>query len=109
MAGRFGPDAMWALDPFWRNLFENEATAQFLHRMMAYILFFDSLFIAWKFRRTHWSLFLMFAGLVTAQAVLGIATLMRAAPLDMSLTHQALGTVVLLAATRLVWTARKQA
>ena len=39
----------------------------------------------------------------------GIATLMRAAPLDMSLTHQALGTVVLLAATRLLWTARKQA
>ena len=40
------------------------------------------------------------------QAVLGIATLMHAAPLDLSLMHQALGVVVLLAATRLVWTVR---
>jgi heme a synthase len=109
MAGRFIPEAMWALDPFWRNLFENEATTQFLHRMTAYALLAISLWTAWKFRKQHWSLFLLFAGLIAAQALLGIATLMRAAPLDMSLTHQALGTVVLLAATRLVWTARKQA
>jgi cytochrome c oxidase assembly protein subunit 15 len=43
---------------------------------------------------------------VLAQAVLGVATLVNAAPLDLSLTHQALGTIVLLAATRLVWTAK---
>jgi cytochrome c oxidase assembly protein subunit 15 len=109
MAGRFVPEAMWAYDPFWRNFFENEATTQFLHRMTAYTLFAVSLWTAWKFRKEHWSLFLLFAGLVTAQAALGIATLMHAAPLDMSLTHQALGTVVLLAATRLTWTSRKQA
>jgi heme a synthase len=109
MAGRFVPETMWALDPVWRNLFENEATTQFLHRMTAYLLLAISLWTAWRFRKQHWSLFLLFAGLVSAQAVLGIATLMRSAPLDMSLTHQALGTVVLLAATRLVWTAGKQA
>ena len=109
MAGRFVPEAMWAYDPFWRNLFENEATTQFLHRITAYALFFVSLWTAWKFRKKHWSLFILFAGLVAAQALLGIATLMHAAPLDMSLTHQALGTVVLLAATRLAWTARKSA
>jgi DNA-binding LacI/PurR family transcriptional regulator len=39
---------------------------------------------------------------------LGVITLVNAAPLDLSLTHQALGVVVLMAATRLVWNARPQ-
>ena len=94
------------LDPFWRNFVENPAMAQFVHRLTAYALLAVAAWTAWKFRTQHWSLFKLFAGLVVAQAVLGVITLMHAAPLDMSLTHQALGTVVLLAATRLVWTAR---
>jgi heme a synthase len=106
MAGRFVPEAMWALDPFWRNFFENEATTQFLHRMTAYLLFGLSLWTAWLFRRQHWSLFILFAGLVTAQAALGIVTLVNSAPLDLSLTHQGLGVVVLLAATRMIWTVK---
>jgi cytochrome c oxidase assembly protein subunit 15 len=106
MAGRFVPDAIWSLDPFWRNFTENEATTQFLHRMTAYTLLAGALWTAWKFRAQHWSLFPLFAGLATAQAALGIVTLVRAAPLDMSLTHQALGVIVLLAATRLLWTAQ---
>ena len=106
MSGKVIPETLWALDPVWRNFFENEATTQFLHRLTAYGLLGVAGWCAWKFRATHWSLFALFGGLVVVQAVLGIATLMRAAPLDMSLTHQALGVVVLLAATRLVWTAR---
>ena len=106
MSGKVIPETLWALDPFWRNFFENEATTQFLHRLTAYGLLGVAGWCAWRYRATHWSLFALFGGLVVAQAVLGIATLMRAAPLDMSLTHQALGVVVLLAATRLVWTAR---
>ena len=41
-----------------------------------------------------------------AQALLGIVTLVNAAPLTLALLHQALGVVVLIAATRLLWTAR---
>ena len=103
MAGKFVPDAMWALDPVWRNLFENEATVQFLHRMTAYLLLVLSLVAAWRFRREAGVGVRLVAGLVLAQAVLGIVTLMHAAPLDMSLTHQALGVVVLLSAVRLTW------
>lgn len=104
MSGKLIPDTLWSLDPFWRNFFENEATTQFLHRLTAYGLLGVALWCAWRFRASHWSLFGLLGVLVTAQAALGIATLMHAAPLDMSLTHQALGVVVLLAATRLVWT-----
>lgn len=103
MSGEMIPSTMLMLDPFWRNLFENTATTQFLHRLAAYGLLGVAGWCAWVYRATHWSLFPLFGGLVVAQAVLGIATLMHAAPLDMSLTHQALGVVVLLAATRLVW------
>jgi cytochrome c oxidase assembly protein subunit 15 len=106
MAGKFAPDEMWMLDPFWRNLFENPAMAQFVHRLTAYALLAVSACTAWKFRTQHWSLFILFAGLVLMQAVLGIVTLMHAAPLDLSLTHQALGVIVLMAATRLAWTTR---
>ena len=104
MSGKLIPDTLWSLDPFWRNFFENEATTQFLHRLTAYGLLGVALWCAWRFRASHWSLFGLLGALVTAQALLGIATLMHAAPLDMSLTHQARGVVVLLAATRLVWT-----
>ncbi len=106
MSGHVAPPEMWSMDPFWLNFAENPATAQFFHRLAAYGLLGLAAWTAWKFRAQHWSLFKLFAGLVLAQAVLGVATLMRAAPLDMSLTHQALGTIVLLAATRLVWTAK---
>ncbi len=106
MSGRVIPPEMWSMSPFWINLAENPATAQFFHRIVAYLLLALALWTAWKFRAQHWSLFKLFAGLVLAQAVLGVATLMHAAPLDMSLTHQALGTVLLLAATRLTWTTK---
>ncbi len=106
MSGQVVPETMWMLDPFWRNFFENEATTQFFHRALAYLLMIAAGLATWRFRKAHWSLFGLFAGLVLAQALLGIATLMHAAPLDMSLTHQALGVIVMLAATRLVWTMR---
>jgi cytochrome c oxidase assembly protein subunit 15 len=106
MAGKLAPDEMWMLDPFWRNFVENPAMAQFVHRLMAYVLLAVAAWSAWKFRAQHWSLFVLFGGLVLMQAVLGIVTLMHAAPLDLSLTHQALGVIVLVAATRLVWTTK---
>jgi cytochrome c oxidase assembly protein subunit 15 len=106
MGGKFVPEEIWMLDPFWRNLFENAAMAQFVHRLTAYALVIATAWSAWKFRAQHWSLFMLFAGLVGLQAVLGIVTLMHAAPLDLSLTHQALGVIVLIAATRLMWNTR---
>lgn len=107
MSGDIVPRAMWALDPLWRNFFENEATTQFLHRVIAYGLFGASLFAAWKFRKAGVFLFPLFAALVAAQAVLGIVTLVHAAPLTLALLHQALGVVVLLAGVHLIWTARR--
>jgi cytochrome c oxidase assembly protein subunit 15 len=105
MGGDFVPERIWALDPFWRNFTENEATAQFFHRMVAYLLFALALAAAWRMRKAGLALFPLFAILISAQALLGIWALVNSAPLGLSLLHQALGVIVLLAATRLAWTA----
>jgi cytochrome c oxidase assembly protein subunit 15 len=39
MAGGFFPPFMFELEPVWRNFFENDGTVQFIHRIVAYILF----------------------------------------------------------------------
>jgi cytochrome c oxidase assembly protein subunit 15 len=75
--------------------------------MNAYLLLALALWAAWKFREDKGRGFTLTAGLALGQGVLGVITLMNAAPVDLSLAHQALGTVVLLSAVRLVWATRK--
>jgi len=77
-------------EPAWRNLFENTLTIQFDHRMLAYAIWLIALLHAldaWRCgvgRDTA----LLLAAMVTAQAVLGIATLLAGDPLALALTHQ---------------------
>lgn len=103
MGGKVVPEAMWALEPFWRNFVENEATVQFFHRLVAYLLFGLSLWALWRFRAAKGLGVRLLAAVVTAQAVLGVVTLVHAAPLGLSLLHQALGVVVLLSAVAFGW------
>lgn len=97
--GVFHPkrEQLFLLEPWWRNIFENVMAVQFNHRMMAYLLWFAALgYALYQMRhaaaREAWLLF----ALVTAQAVLGIVTLLYAVPLALGLAHQA-GAVVVLA------------
>jgi cytochrome c oxidase assembly protein subunit 15 len=101
MAGRLAPDGMWGPEPLWRNA----GAAQFLHRMTGYGLLAASAWSAWKFRKDELG-FGTILGLMLVQAMLGIVTLINAAPVGLSLMHQALGTVVLLACVRLAWMTR---
>lgn len=108
--GVFHPkrEQLFLLEPWWRNIFENVMAVQFNHRMTAYLLWFAVLgYALYQMRRAAsreaWILF----ALVTAQAVLGIVTLLYAVPLALGLAHQA-GAVVVLAyasyhAARLGW------
>lgn len=103
MDGRFIPplDQLAPQRPGWVNLFENPFTAQFDHRMIAYALWSLSLVHALDARRADpaaargaWLLF----ALVSAQAGLGIATLLLMVPLPVALAHQFGATLVLSAA-----------
>lgn len=100
MDGRLIPaaDQLAAAQPFWRNLFENALTVQFDHRMIAYALWalalahaLDASRSGGRAARRAWGLF----ALVSAQAALGILTLVHQVPIDLALAHQFGATVVL--------------
>jgi cytochrome c oxidase assembly protein subunit 15 len=102
MDGAFIPPAerLWFETPLWRNLFENNLTVQFNHRMVAYLIWILSIvhvFDAMRTTRGGRALegALTLAGVVTLQAVLGIVTLLYLAPLGLALAHQALAIVAL--------------
>ena len=97
--GAMMPDAgrLWFVQPVWRNLFENRLTVQFEHRMIAYALWLAVMVHAndaWRMQREFRGAFIL-AGLVTAQAVLGVVTLLQQAPIALALAHQMLAILVL--------------
>ncbi len=108
MAGEFIPRHYIENGLGLRSLFEGRAATQFNHRMLAYLLWGVSLLAAWRMRMNESrKAFFWLAGLVSAQAVWGIVTLLNAAPLPFALVHQALGVATALAAVRLVWLTRQ--
>lgn len=103
MNGDFVPPDLWNWEPWWRNLFENHAMVQFLHRMGAYVLFtlvigqFALVVVTARTTTARISAFVL--GLAVAfQMVVGIATLLMQVPISLALTHQAIAMVVLAAA-----------
>ena len=86
--------------PFWRNLFENVTTVQFDHRIGAYVLLALSIWHAYDARtsrpdsRTSRRA-IANAGLVAAQAAIGIMTLVLVVPVWAGILHQAFAMVVL--------------
>ena len=89
--------------PLWRNVFENDLTVQFDHRMTAYALCALALFHAADARRLGPGPPATGAGFVAvavlAQGGLGIMTLLFNVPLHLALTHQAMALVAVTAAT----------
>jgi len=104
--GYFWPPAneLFLLSPVWANFFDNLLLVQFQHRMIAYGLLVVALaqaFCASRLaqgsrtaRRSQ-----VLAGLIAAQAAIGIATLLLAVPLWAGLLHQAVAMSVLGLAT----------
>ena len=101
--GALVPDAsrLWFETPLWRNVFENTLTAQFDHRMVAYVLFGLALWhaIDAAAKRAGARSAIVLAAAVSVQAVLGVLTLINQAPLALALLHQAAAIVVLVTAT----------
>jgi len=100
MDGTLVPSGLLAMQPAWLNVFENAKTAQFDHRMFGYLLWIvagwhmiDSLSRAAA--TTHARRSVVLFGLVTAQAAVGIVTLLLQVPMFWALLHQAFALVVL--------------
>jgi cytochrome c oxidase assembly protein subunit 15 len=100
--GAFVPavSSLFHYTPAWRNLFENTLTVQFDHRMLAYAIWLVAVLHAadaWRWGAARTSA-LTLALMVTAQAVLGISTLLAGDPLELALTHQVFAVLVFTAA-----------
>ena len=98
MGGAVFPVLAFDLTPFWTNFFENEALVQFNHRLLGYILFGYGMFVWWRSRGSgnvatkrafDWMAVMLFG-----QLVIGIATVIYAAPWNIAIVHQ-FGAVVL--------------
>ena len=89
MDGALVPEGLGAMDPLWRNLFENALTVQFIHRTIAYVI---ALYVGalWIWQRGQGGWLPRIALLVLLQVALGIATLVLHVPLALALGHQAL-------------------
>ena len=109
MDGAIVPNGLAVMEPFWLNSFENAKAVQFNHRLIAYglwaLVLLHAIWITCKAvsSRVKASAWLIFAA-VTVQALIGIATLLLAVPLDVALLHQAGVLFVLMA---LVWHLRQ--
>jgi cytochrome c oxidase assembly protein subunit 15 len=102
MGGRWIPEAMFLQTPLWRNFFENMATVQFDHRLLA-MLTFLGIIAFWlvarrsiSSRQSRAGTHLLLAA-VALQVTLGILTLLLHVPVAMAAAHQA-GALVLLSA-----------
>lgn len=105
MNGMIIPDDIATLSPLILNVFENPTTTQFNHRLVAYVVLAVALWHAFSlWRRSKHRIIARSGGLVaaaiTAQAALGIVTLLWAVPLGLGIAHQVGGAIVLALAVR---------
>ena len=98
MDGKLVPDAYWAdwSTKGWRNFFENDAAVQFDHRLLAFLTLASTTATHVSSRATsallpkRASFFLNATmGLVSAQVILGVATLLYHVPVSLGSAHQA--------------------
>ncbi|MFO1352042.1 MAG: COX15/CtaA family protein [Gammaproteobacteria bacterium] len=111
MGDYFTPPNLFALDPWWLNFFENPATAQLDHRLLAMAILLIVVLLWFAARRStaahsrragfHWLL-----AVAVAQVALGIATLLQSVPVALAAAHQAGALVLLTVALALARRAR---
>ena len=101
------PPGLMALDPFWRNFFENMATVQFDHRWLAAGTFL-AIVVYWVFarqaglpRRARPAVNALLAT-SALQVVLGISALLLAVPVLLGAAHQAVAMLLLTVALYLL-------
>ena len=91
------PDAAM-LEPMWRNFFESPGLVQFIHRCVGYLLFIFAV-IVWRrggtsaHPQTRFAFNAAFAAL-SLQVVVGIVTVVYAAPWQIAIFHQFMAVIV---------------
>lgn len=95
MDGAIIPNGLGVMQPFWRNIFENALTVQFIHRCIAYVVVLYLMLALWRqsrnggFDGVH-AWLPRLATVVLLQVCLGVATLLFSVPIFLAVCHQAL-------------------
>jgi len=93
MQGQVLPAESFALDPLWRNVFENAALVQFTHRALGYLVVIAGAWFAIRAGAAGFALLRArgrwVAAALAAQVALGIVTVMHASPIEIAIWHQA--------------------
>jgi cytochrome c oxidase assembly protein subunit 15 len=103
MNGQLVPPEIMSIDPWYRNFYNNMATVQFDHRLIALLLAVSVPWYWWRTRRADTmeagarSAATLLLVMLALQIALGIATLLLVVPLPLAAAHQA-GAVLLFAA-----------
>ena len=109
--GQLIPEEYLSGMPFWQAIFESRPAVQLQHRWFAYVLVIAAGALAWAYHSSGDKVMRNFAlilpGVIGVQVVLGIATLMAAAPLSLSLLHQGGAIALFLTAGAAAWTAAR--
>jgi len=104
MNGQFLPSESFDYEPRWTNYFENPALVQFNHRIVGYLLVLLGLYAWWRSRRSALrsiqASFNMVLAILALQLVLGIATVVYAAPVHIAILHQIGAMAVMMALLR---------
>jgi cytochrome c oxidase assembly protein subunit 15 len=93
MNGEWIPEAVYSLDPLWKNFLESPYGIQFIHRTLAIIIVSFVIYIWYKGREIQHnhlqrkSLNILLA-VVILQTVIGIFTLILVVPISLALIHQ---------------------
>ncbi|MGI9318273.1 MAG: COX15/CtaA family protein [bacterium] len=103
------PGMVWVLIPWWKNIFENPLTIQFMHRWLAFAVAAVVIFLGVAVLRLEpRSLVRQLAGVVIAvvvvQIILGVSTLLGGVPALLGVVHQGTG-LVLIGLIMAIWSA----
>ena len=87
------PDAVTAMEPGWKNVLENMAGVQFVHRCIAWLLVILVSILVYVSRKdklsgTQKNGVNLLAGMLVVQFTLGVLTVMNAVPLLLGALHQ---------------------
>jgi cytochrome c oxidase assembly protein subunit 15 len=112
MGGDWLPDGLLALDPVWRNAFDNIVTVQFNHRWLAVFTFAVIVSYWVAARRADLPQRARPAAnallhTVSLQVILGISTLLLAVPVALGAAHQAVALLLFTVVLYLVHALRK--
>ena len=112
MNGEWIPEAVYSLDPLWKNFLESPYGIQFIHRTLALIIVSFVIYIWYKGReiqhnRLQRKSLNILLSVVILQTVIGIFTLILIVPISLALTHQIIAFFLLMSVVYSIFVFKK--